>query len=301
MPLYSTACPLPINRKIFRHIASGGAAITTSRAFNSGGGQVGTTNTGDIPESWLQAESTVTSVIFANDNSVLTIGSYAFYQCSSLTSITIPNSVLTIDASTFFECTTLTTATIGNSVTSIGNYAFQSSALTSITIPNSVISLGAYVFTNCSSLTTATIGNSVTSIGSYAFYQCSALTSVTFTPTSSVTSIGYYGFGSCAFSSFTIPNSVTNIGSSAFYSCGSLTSITIPSNVTSIGAKAFKSCLNLATVSCYVAQSVFTGSDAFYDTASPLVIQARITDTSWTAGVGLTFQGNTNVTVIKNL
>ena len=256
MPLYSTACPLPINRKIFRHIASGGAAITTSRAFNSGGGQVGTTNTGDIPESWLQAESTVTSVIFANDNSVLTIGSFAFYQCSSLTSITIPNSV---------------------------------------------ISLGAYVFTNCSSLTTATIGNSVTSIGSYAFYQCSALTSVTFTPTSSVTSIGYYGFGSCAFSSFTIPNSVTNIGSSAFYSCGSLTSITIPSNVTSIGAKAFKSCLNLATVSCYVAQSVFTGSDAFYDTASPLVIQARITDTSWTAGVGLTFQGNTNVTVIKNL
>jgi hypothetical protein len=71
--------------------------------------------------------------------------------------------------------------------------------------------------------------------------------------------------------------------------------------VTSIGDYAFRSCTSLATVLCRVAQSAFTGIDAFLGTASPLVIQARITDASWTAGTGLTFQGNTNVTVIKNL
>jgi hypothetical protein len=80
-----------------------------------------------------------------------------------------------------------------------------------------------------------------------------------------------------------------------------LTSITIPSNVTSIDTYAFRGNTSLSTVICRVAQSVFVGHDAFFGTASPLVIQARITDTSWTAGVGLTFQGNTNVTVLKTL
>jgi hypothetical protein len=71
--------------------------------------------------------------------------------------------------------------------------------------------------------------------------------------------------------------------------------------VTSIGGYVFQGCTNLATVLCYVAQSAFIGSDAFQYTASPLTIRARSTDASWTAGTGLTFQGNTNVTVIKNL
>jgi len=263
-----------------RKLPFGGAApITTSRAFNSIGGQVGSTNTGDIPESWVVSETTVTSVIFANDNSVTSIGSYAFQDCTSLASITIPNSV-----------------------TSIGEYAFKNcTSLTSITIPNSVTSIGNAVFWACTSLATATIGNSLTSIASYAFFDCDNLASVTFTPTSSVTSIGDYAFGLSGITSFTIPNSVLTINSSAFYDCTSLTSITIPSNVTTIGSKAFKSCITLATVSCYVAQSAFTGSDAFYYTASPLTIRARSTDASWTAGTGLTFQGNTNVTVIKNL
>ena len=212
--------------------SSGGGFITTSRGFNSGGGQVGTTNTGAIPASWLESEGTVTSVIFANDNSVTSIGSFAFYNIGSLTTITIPNSV-----------------------TSIGDSAFYSNGLTSITIPSSVMSIGGDVFKNCG-----------------------ALSSVTFTATSSVTSIGSYAFAYTGLTTITIPNSVTDIGSYAFYFCTSL-----------------------ATVSCYVAQSAFTGSNAFNSTASPLVIQARITDASWTAGVGLTFQGNTNVTVIKTL
>ena len=89
-------------------------------------------------------------------NSVTSIGSYAFYHCSSLISITVPNSV-----------------------TSIGNYAFQGcSSLTSITIPNSVTSIGEGAFSGCSSLTSITIPNSVTSIGDLAFYYCSGLTSI---------------------------------------------------------------------------------------------------------------------------
>ena len=108
------------------------------------------------------------------------IESYAFYGCSSLTSITIPNSVTSIEECAFALCIRLTSVTIPNSVTSIGWCAFDSCiALTSIEIPNSVTSIGERAFAYCYDLTSVTIPNSVTSIGLNAFYKCSGLTSLT--------------------------------------------------------------------------------------------------------------------------
>ena len=88
-------------------------------------------------------------------NSVTSIGDFAFYGCSGLTSLTIPNTVTYIGNHTFYGCTGLTSLTIPNSVTSIGNYAFYGcSGLTSLTIPNSVTSIGYFAFYGCSDLTT---------------------------------------------------------------------------------------------------------------------------------------------------
>ena len=181
--------------------------------------------------------SSLTSVTIPN--SVTSIGDGTFYGCSKLTSVTIPNSVTSIGSWAFFDCSSLTSVTIGNSVTSIGIHAFRDcSGLTSVTIPNSVKSIEFGAFSGCSSLTSVTIGNSVTSIGERVFDGCSSLTSITIP--NSVKSIGDYAFSGCSgLTSITIPNSVTSIGYSAFSRCSGLTSVTIPNSVTSIGNYAF--------------------------------------------------------------
>ena len=197
-------------------------------------------------------------------NSVTSIEYSAFYNCSGLTSVTIPNSVTSIGSSAFSECSGLTSVTIPNSVTSIGSYAFQNcSGLTSVTIPNSVTSIGSYAFQNCSGLTSVTIPNSVTSIEYFAFYNCSGLTSVTIP--NSVTTIESYAFYNCSgLTSVVIPNSVTSIGSYAFSDCSGLTSVTIPNSVTTIGSRAFSNCSGLTSVT-FPASVTYIGDYAFYD------------------------------------
>ncbi len=170
---------------------------------------------------------------------VTSIGLWAFYGCSELTSVTIPNSVTLIGAFAFQNCSGLTGVTIPNSVTSIGSYAFENcSGLTSVTIPNSITNILNDVFAGCRGLASVTIGNSVTSIGDRAFSGCSGLTSVMIS--NSVMSIGSYAFENCSgLTSVTIPNSVSSIGERAFLNCSGLSSVTILNSLVSIGAEAF--------------------------------------------------------------
>lgn len=94
-------------------------------------------------------------------------------------SVTIPDSVTSIGSSAFYNCSSLTNVTIGNSVISIGSDAFYGcDSLTSIVIPDSVTKIESYVFEDCSSLTSITIGNGVTEIGDYVFKNCRNLTNI---------------------------------------------------------------------------------------------------------------------------
>jgi len=140
-------------------------------------------------------------------DSVTSIGSEAFENCTNLTSVTIPN-ITSIERDTFSGCTRLTSVIIPSSVTSIGQGAFGNTGLTSVTIPNSVTNLNG--FSDCTGLTGITIPNSVTTIGSYAFSR-TGLTSVT------------------------IPSSVSSIRAGAFFGCASLASVTFEGTIPSSG------------------------------------------------------------------
>ena len=110
--------------------------------------------------------------------------------------ITFVGNVTKIGDSAFFNCSSLTSVTIPNRVTTIGDYAFDNCyRLTSITIPDSVTTIGNYAFYGCDGLTSVTIGDSVTMIGKEAFYGCDGLTSVyckAITPPSLGSEVFYY-------------------------------------------------------------------------------------------------------------
>lgn len=136
-------------------------------------GMSGGNYTGDI---------TIPSIVVHNDQTynVTEIDNYAFYNCTGLTSITIPTSVTSIGEGAFAVCTGLTSISIPSSVTSIRYATFYScTGLTSVFIGNSVTSIGIGAFDSCNKLTSISLPSSVTSISDSAFAHCDGLTSFT--------------------------------------------------------------------------------------------------------------------------
>ena len=88
--------------------------------YRLGSGSTSTAFVGGSVQNYLS-----TLLITYIDNKNTSIGSYAFYNCYSLTNISIPSSVTSIRTSAFYNCRSLTSISIPSSVTSIESNVFQ--------------------------------------------------------------------------------------------------------------------------------------------------------------------------------
>lgn len=93
-------------------------------------------------------------VTFDGSSQLAAIGPQAFQGCNSLEQMALPGTVRSIGSAAFAQCGTLSSMTLG-AVETIGDYAFyECVALTDLIIPNSVSQIGEEAFFNCSSLKT---------------------------------------------------------------------------------------------------------------------------------------------------
>ncbi len=191
------------------------------------------------------------------------IGNWAFYNCSSLTGITIPAGV-----------------------TNIGSWAFEGCyRLTGVMIPAGVTSIGDAAFRYCQNLTTIAVEDANPAYGSLdgvlfdkarqTLIQCPGGKAGSYMIPDTVTNIGSYAFEGCySLTGVTIPAGVTGIGNSAFCNCFSLTGVTIGSGVTSIGDGAFGSCQNLTSIAVADANPAYGSQDGvLFDKARQTLIQ----------------------------
>ena len=236
---------------------------------------------------------TIPSTVTHNDTTytVVRISEHAFYNCTNLTSVTIPNTVdsigewafaystnlgsvtlgsavTTIGYGAFYGCTGLSLLVIPDSLTTIGSHAFSipNCHVSAVSIPNTVTTIGDHAFSGWGDLTTLTIPRSVTYIGDWAFAACTSLATVNFYADSCI----YMGSTTAPvfdndihIQTLHIGNTVKTIPANAFYGCSGIGTVTIPASVSSIGSHAFAGCSGLTSITAKRAVAPVAGANAF--------------------------------------
>ena len=217
---------------------------------------------------------------------VTKIADRAFYNCKTITEITVPKTITYIGFQIFYKASNLYkvnyNSTYQNSnnpfldlshITTIsfgGNYIPSNILKGNLSVKNVIISdnvnsIGYAAFSGCTNLVTLNISIGIEKIGNEAFAYCKNLSNVIIPNT--VTYIGNYAFSNCSnIENITIPSSITSIGYGTFSSCTELKSIIIPDSVISIDDWAFSLCESIESITIpdsvvSIGDYVFLGCD----------------------------------------
>ncbi len=215
-------------------------------------------NSGEAIIAFVDAETAIGDVVVPDKLGgylVTIIDKYAFEDCNSMTSITVPDTVEYIRNAAFIDCT----------------------GLESVTLPK-VLEIRASAFGRCANIKTLTV-SACAEYGSYAFSESVNITDITLkkgpeghSAMNSFQLSDEYGY--CYKDApwyvsrnndlkITIEDGVTTVGTYAFYDCTGLKEITIPGSVTGIGTSAFEKCINLETIN--VASDFTLNKEPFND------------------------------------
>ena len=216
-------------------------------------------------------------------NTVKTLRTYAFANCTGVTTIKFSTKLTTIGAKAFSGCTGITTLSLPSTTTSIKDGAFDyCTKLKKITIPVGVKTIDWTLFRCCKSLKNikvaaknknytsvdgivynkkktkvifcgegksgkVTMPSTVTTIGESAYYYCTKITSIVFSK--NITQIKPAAFWGCSgLKSVSLPSKLTYVESGTFNSCYGLESINLPVKLKTIDSLAFSGCYRLKSI-----------------------------------------------------
>lgn len=241
----------------------------------------------------------VTSVILGPN--VAFIGTRAFYECESLTSLHMSGGVRDIRDEAFRYCTSLGDVDLEGVVT-IGFETFRDCwSFRHLDVPDSLTSLGGGAFYICHSLEQVELGSGIDSIpertfgycdsltaidltgyreiGDSAFIRCTSLVSVTLDP--GLTSIGEMAFSGCTYlDGLDLGSGLESVGREAFSECRSLRELTFPETLESMGSNPFFHCYNLSDL-YFMGDMPQTSGDMLFGTTDVAVhVQSDKVD-SW--------------------
>ena len=206
------------------------------------GGLLTITGSGDMTDytdsslaPWYERAKEIKAVSLPSG--LTSIGDFAFYDCSNLTSISISAGVADIGQYAFAQCTGLLQIDFGTGVQAIGEGAFQCcETLTAVYFPASLTVIGEKAFYRCYGLREITIPTTVTNMGSSTFTYCTGLVRAT------------------------VNADLSQLPGWTFYGCTSLVDVSLAAGMTEVGDYAFESCNSL--------DGIYTQSgspDAVYD------------------------------------
>ena len=213
----------------------------------------------------------IQTIVFDSSKTMTSVGNYAFYSCSSITTIDI-STLTSLGSNAFENCTSLSTIAIPSTIATLKTETFKgcSNLLTiNLTSASSLVEIQASCFENCIKVTSITLPGTIETLGNYVFRGCSTLASITLHASygilNNAVTLGDGIFLNCANS---INLSVLGViihdyGSSAtdnfsYHLFGAqntrVVALSLASTITSIGKYAFYGCsginqvLNLSTL-----------------------------------------------------
>lgn len=228
------------------------------------------------------------SVSFASGGTLSSIGESAF-ENTAISSLNLPDGMASIGSRAFYNCSSLKTAVIGEGLTLMGDQVFAlCKSIESVSFPASLSTMGVNTFFGgasgaCKSLKRVTFAEgsrleaipagtfaytgiteiripaSVVSIEYYdianrdgsspgAFEKCTSLISLSFELGANCATIGDYAFYNCTrLENVSLATSVSTVGEYAF-SGAAIEEVTIPAFCTNFGEYAFEKCIYLKSV-----------------------------------------------------